>query len=159
MKESLELATSLILNFRHSVKHFTPPGCDNKTYRTSKVQRIFSSSFLQLTRKPQRPYVTQHFARATIYIHTLHCALNLEIISPGYESEGQKGGRWVVLNSPRAVFTFLSLPDALVTGCGPLYCNSLFKSAYPSAASVNHEQCEIINQFNVQKRRNSTNTK
>lgn len=99
-----------ILNFKHSANTSHLRVAITRPTKLQKHRRVFLSSFLHLTQKPERPYVTLFFVRAVIYIHTFHFPLNLEIISPEYECEDTKGrAGWEMLCSHGIVFTTLSL--------------------------------------------------
>lgn len=106
----MELAVIPILNFKHSANTSHLRVAITRPTKLQKHRRIFLSSFLHLTQKPKRPYVTLFFVRAMIYIHTFHFPLNLEIISPEYECEDtQARAGWEILCSHGTVFTTLSL--------------------------------------------------
>ena len=136
----MELAVIPILNFKHSANTSHLRVAITRPTKLQKHSRIFLSSFLHLTQKPKRPYVTLFFVRAMIYIHTFHFPLNLEIISPEYECEDTKGSAgWEMLCSHGRCLQPCHSEYSSIIGCVPLYCNYLLESVDLSVASISLE--------------------
>ena len=129
----MELPAIPILNFKHSANTSHLRVAITRPTKLQKHRRVFLSSFLHLTQKPEWPYVTLFFVRAMIYIHTFHFPLNMNVKT---QKEGQ-GGKC-------CVHTALCLQPCHsgytpIRGCVSSYCNYLLESVDLSDASISLE--------------------